>query len=280
MLAIKAHQPFSQSGWWFEPKWDGYRAIISVGRDFHIFSRRGQDLAVWYPSLKAIQPQLPDPIVLDAELVGWTNGKPRFAALQQRRAERYALIVFDCLYARGRWLVQDSLQKRRDELHRQVRPSGVLVIADGVASRGEYLLAAVEEAGLEGVMAKRLDSPYLPGRRSAAWQKFLLWQTAWVWVTAFVPTVDGVWYWRIEEQQREILKPIGKIRAPRSWTPSNGFGSEQILEKPFLVEVAFRDRTQEGRLRHAQLRRWPTVRENGRDSDSPSRPDSLSPIGD
>ncbi|PSR22841.1 MAG: DNA ligase [Sulfobacillus acidophilus] len=277
MLAITARQPFSGSDWWYETKWDGYRAMISSGRDFHIFSRRGQDLTLRYPGLAAIRHQLPDSIVLDAELVGWIDGKPGFVELQERRAERYVLVAFDCLYARGRWLLQDPLQKRREELRRQVQSSGVLVVSDGVRAQGEYLLAAAKEAGLEGVMAKKLDSPYCPGQRSANWQKFLVQYTSWVWVTDAVRAKDGSWYWTIEEVQDKVLKPVGKMRAPQGWKADRVSEPKHLGQEPFLIEVAYRGRTREGRFRHAQFRQWPTVHESRWDADSPSQSDPLSP---
>lgn len=256
MLGVTAPKPFSRSGWWFETKWDGYRAIISVGREFRVYSRRGHDLTRWYPSIRSARQVLPEDIVLDAELVAWVDGRPAFSELQQKTATQYVLMVFDCLYVQGRWLMQEPLAKRQAQLRRHVQTCGVIVVPDGMEQDGEALFAAIREARLEGVMAKRLDSPYLPGRRSASWQKFLAYRVDWFWVFAVSAAADGTWYWRIGETQDGRMRAVGKVHAPRSWRPA-----AQTVE-PFLAEVQYRERTREGHLRHARLRQWRSHTEN------------------
>lgn len=155
--------------------------------------------------------------------------------------------------------MNDPLAQRHEALRQEVQSTGLMVVADGVATHGEQLLAAVQEADLEGVMAKRLDSPYWPGRRSPMWQKILRHHTGWFWVTAIARAADDTWYWRLGESQGSILKPIGTVRAPTPWRPGAEFDRETILDAPFLVQVQYRERTRAGGLRHARPIRWPMV---------------------
>ena len=250
MLAVTADAPFSRSGWWFETKWDGYRAILSIGREFRAYSRNGHDLQAWYPAIRRAREVLPDDVVLDAELVAWVDGRPQFSRLQQRTADQYLLMVFDCLYADGRWLMQEPLYRRQAILRQRVRSTGMVVLCDGLEEQGEALFSTIAEAGLEGVMAKRMDSPYLPGRRSVTWQKFLVYHADWFWVYAVSRAEDGSWYWHIGDDGDGRLRSVGKVHAPRGWRPDGG------IEDPFLAQVQYRERTREGQLRHARLREW------------------------
>lgn len=275
MLAVTADTPFSRPNWWFETKWDGYRAIVSQGRDFHVYSRRGHDLAAWYPAVREAQKTLPGNIVLDAELVAWVDGRPSFSDLQQKTASSYLLMVFDCLYAAGRWLLHEPLERRQQELRRQVQTAGIVVVADGIEGRGEMFFGAIQDMGLEGVMAKRLDGPYLPGRRSPSWQKFLAYQVEWFWVVAVSQAEDGVWYWSLGEEQQGRIHSVGRVHAPSRWRPAPGSSRITRMAQPFHVEVAYRERTREGHLRHAQIRQWREGGHGGTAADSPSRADSV-----
>lgn len=256
MLAMTADAPFSRAGWWYETKWDGYRAIISVGRQFRIYSRRGHDLLAWYPSLAEARHHLPGGMVFDAELVAWQDGRPVFSALQQRAADHYLLMVFDCLYAEGRWLTQEPLKRRLELLHHHVSTNGLVVVSDGIEARGEAYFRAISDMGLEGVMAKRLDSVYVPGRRSPLWQKFLALQTGWFWVVAVQQAADGTWYWHLGDRRASRVVSVGKVRAPSGW---RGPSDSDPLTDPFRVEVEYREMTREGHLRHARIRQWQPV---------------------
>ncbi|MCL5117136.1 MAG: DNA ligase [Firmicutes bacterium] len=281
MLAVTAPAPFSRPGWWFETKWDGYRAIISAGPQFRIYSRRGHDLLRWYPALAEARAHVPEDVVLDAELVAWVDGRPDFAALQQRRAPHYLLMVFDCLYAGGRWLMHEPLEHRLRVLHDRVKTTGLVVVSDGVAEEGEAYWKAIRDLELEGVMAKRLDSGYFPGRRSPVWQKFLALRIEWLWVVAAQQAQDGTWYWHVADRTGTRFNGVGKVHAPAAWYPPSGPGGPEQMLKPFTVEVEYRERTREGHLRHARVRQWPQERAGGiLTEDSTPGPHPVSGCGD
>jgi bifunctional non-homologous end joining protein LigD len=199
MLATRGALP-TDGGWGYEFKWDGLRAIACVDEDgLRLLTRNRTDVTQTYPELDALRAMLSDRrAVLDGEIVvlGRT-GVPSFAALQQRmrtpvptaaavRANPARFYVFDLLHLDGTDLTPLPYVERRDALQR-------LAIAGDVADTPPYwsgdagpaVLDAAGELGLEGVIAKRLESPYQPGRRSPDWIKVPLTNTVEVIVAGY-----------------------------------------------------------------------------------------------
>ncbi|MCU1459819.1 MAG: ligD [Actinomycetia bacterium] len=187
MLAVPGGLPDPEAGWAFEVKWDGLRAVTYVGGDaVHIRNRRGIDIAPRYPELAGIGAALEGHrAILDGEIVVFDDkGRPSFGRVQQRmhvsnprqwerlRVEVPAVLVaFDVMWLDGESMLDVPYLDRRAAL------AGLGI--DGPSWRapahhlgnGKALLAEVAAQGLEGLMAKRVDSVYTPGRRSSAWQK-------------------------------------------------------------------------------------------------------------
>lgn len=186
MLAKPGALPRRPEEWAFEVKWDGVRAMVrsQPGR-IHLFSRAGNDITAAYPELRPLNRQLSShEAILDGEVVAFDDdGRPSFQALQSRMHARGAqvkrlaerrpvtLMLFDVVWLDGHALVDRPWSERRaaledlglDGVHWQTPPAYV--------GQGEALLAATAEQGLEGVIAKRTDAVYRPGRRSDAWIK-------------------------------------------------------------------------------------------------------------
>jgi bifunctional non-homologous end joining protein LigD len=195
--------PADQEGWAFEPKWDGYRALAhSVGGGLALRSRNGVDMAGWFPELAGLAGALGDHAgVLDGEVVAVDDdGRPSFGALQQRMAGRggrrrgpaVTYLVFDVLWLDGRLLTGLPYVERRRVLEglEVAGPSWQTVAS--FTGTGTALLAATREQGLEGVVAKRLQSVYLPGRRTRNWLKTKHYQRETFLVGGFVPDDDQV----------------------------------------------------------------------------------------
>ena len=161
-------------GWTFEPKWDGYRAIVTVsGGEARLTSRRGNDLTERFrEAARAAERGLRSAdAVVDGEIAALDeNGRSSFSLLQQG-AGTLALVLFDVLEVDGESLVHEPLSSRRRRLEALVdtRKGGIFVSPH--FDDGQALLKAAEDQGLEGVVAKKLDSPYQPGRRSTDWRK-------------------------------------------------------------------------------------------------------------
>ena len=165
--------------WAFEMKWDGYRALATVtaGADgdpvLRLASRNGQDLTRTYPELAPLAGQVRGdlPVVLDAEVVALDGrGRPDFRRLQQH-AGAVDLMVFDVLQVGDRSLLHAPYDERRallEEVLAAERPVHVPPAFDGDL---DAALETSRRLRLEGVMAKRRTSTYLPGRRSRQWLK-------------------------------------------------------------------------------------------------------------
>ncbi len=185
MLA-RIGQPFDSDEHLFELKWDGVRAVSYVdAAGLRMHGRRRRDLAGRYPEL-AFLARLPAGTVLDGELVVLRDdGRPDFRAVLSREnasparvaaaARRHPVVyvVFDMLYEDDRALLSLPLVERRERLAALVAATAEprLMLSEAVPGRGLRLFEAARERELEGVVAKRADSPYLPGERTDAWQK-------------------------------------------------------------------------------------------------------------
>ena len=198
MLATKADRPFDDERWWFEVKWDGYRAIVGAeqGR-IRARSRRGLDLLGPFPEVATVE--VPDGVVVDGEIVAFDEeGRPSFSLLQRRTGFGGAgtgakvgvnLVVFDLLFHGGS-VVDLPYEERRGMLGKLELPSPIIV-PDPTPTHGIGLFEAVREQGLEGIVAKRLGSRYLPGRRSEDWLKISLRHTLRAVVGGYLPGEGG-----------------------------------------------------------------------------------------
>jgi len=161
--------------WTYEIKLDGYRleAVRSGGKTT-LYSRRKNVLNKKFPYIVAALDYLPDGTVIDGELVALhPDGRPNFNMLQNfRSAEAHIhYYAFDILVHKNKDLTQLPLSKRREILHSVVKQSDH-VVHSAVSNRpAKEMLAFVREHGLEGVIAKRADSVYEPGKRSGLWNK-------------------------------------------------------------------------------------------------------------
>ncbi len=193
MLAESADAAVTDPAWQYEPKVDGYRVLAFIDHDRVVLrSRRGLDYTAIFPDVAAeLGRQLVSTMVLDGEIIALgADGRPSFDALQDRaqvktareiaaaeRAAPTAYVCFDLLHFAGVSLRAASYETRRRYLEQCLLPSSrvQLVHADDDAGA---LYAAALASGFEGIMAKRRDSPYLPGKRSKSWLKIKSTQSA------------------------------------------------------------------------------------------------------
>jgi bifunctional non-homologous end joining protein LigD len=171
MLATAAASPPHGDEWAYEMKWDGYRAIVqALGGRLRIASRRGLDATARYPELAPLADAAGvDDLVLDGELVVLDEaGRPSFAAIQQHR-DAATLMIFDVLRVDGRDVMPLSWGERRGFLERLALRGPTWETPPVVAGDADAALATAHELGLEGIVAKRIDAPYRPGRRTTAW---------------------------------------------------------------------------------------------------------------
>src|SRR5215210_3376237 len=176
MLATLAKDVPSGSGWEFEVKWDGYRAIVDVKTgEATLSSRRGNDLTARFGSVaKAIERAIKTPdCVLDGEVCALDEeGRATFSAMQQGKSgTRYVFVAFDVLEVEGESLVERPLTERRQRLQALLDRRNRTVQLSESFDDGRALYKAAQEQGFEGIMAKRVESRYLPGKRTRDWLK-------------------------------------------------------------------------------------------------------------
>jgi bifunctional non-homologous end joining protein LigD len=187
MKAVTGSLPTDETGWAFEIKWDGVRVLSAIDAGHvRLRSSRGNDITGRYPELQGLSDALAErAVVLDGEVVTFDeDGRPSFGRLQTRmhvasaaevrkRAETVPItyVVFDLLHLDDHDVMPLPYVDRRRLLTELLPEDGCWIVPAHRESDGAALLDAVAERGLEGVMAKRIDSPYLPGKRSSSWIK-------------------------------------------------------------------------------------------------------------
>ena len=293
MLATAGSLPSDDSGWAYEMKWDGLRALayISAGA-VRLSSRSTRDITHAYPELVGLAGAVnAEQAVLDGEIVAFGGSDwPEFEALQQRMnissaAQARALVAsnpvtylaFDLLWLDGRPLLDRQYVERRKLLtglglgqgRWQVPPSFV-------GESGADVQAVSRQHNLEGVMAKRLQSRYEPGRRSTAWRKIKNvhrqevviggWKpgeggrTGWIGSLLVGVYSDGelVYCGHVgtgfsQETLRMLGQRLGRLRRASSpfsaQSPVEDPRSAQWVEPVLVADVEFAGWTRSGRLR-------------------------------
>ena len=176
MLATLAEDVPRGAGWVFEVKWDGYRAIATVaGSEVTLTSRNGNDLTARFAHVaKEIAKAVKTPdCVLDGEVCALDEaGRSSFSAMQQGKAGTpLVYYVFDVLEAEGEPVVDLPLVERRKRLEKLLDKRNRTVRLSESFDDGAALLQAAKEQHLEGIIAKRLDSRYMQGKRTRDWLK-------------------------------------------------------------------------------------------------------------
>jgi len=166
--------------WAFEGKWDGYRLLLEADHGaVRLRSRSGRDVTKEYPQLQSLAAGLVDHhVVLDGEAVVLNkSGVPSFNEMQNRgRGTRVQFWAFDLLYLDGRALLRAKYEDRR-KLLETLSAAGNLIVPKLLRGDGAEAVEHSREHGWEGVVAKKRDSSYQPGRRSTAWIKDKHWNT-------------------------------------------------------------------------------------------------------
>ena len=186
MLASSG-RPFDSRDYLFEIKWDGIRALALFGHQkVRLQGRKLTDSTKRYPEIVDSLQQLPGEAVLDGEIVVFDGGKPSFEKALERelvgspdkiafRARRIPAIymAFDLLYLDGEALLDQPLITRRRHLSKLLegRQTGCVLESTFILEHGKAYYQEVVDQGLEGIVAKVLESPYQPGKRTQHWVK-------------------------------------------------------------------------------------------------------------
>jgi ATP-dependent DNA ligase len=169
--------PEQPGAWRYEPKWDGFRGVLeNDGGELALWSRNGRPLLRYFPELRAVGEHLPPHSALDGEIVIARDGKLDFDAMQMRlhpaesRVRKLSaeipatFVAFDLLLWKGKKVHEQPIEQRRAELERVADGIALSPVSDDVAQGREWL-QTLQAAGFDGVIAKKLGLPYLPGSR-------------------------------------------------------------------------------------------------------------------
>jgi ATP-dependent DNA ligase len=274
-------------GWQYEPKWDGFRGILeNDGGELALWSRKERPLLRYFPELRPLGDLLPPHSALDGEIVIARDGVLDFDSMQMRlhpaesRVRKLAaeipaeFIVFDVLLWDGKPVYELPLEQRRKELERVAKGFRLSPYTDDPETAGEWL-DTFEAAGLDGVIAKRTDLPYMPGSREAV-TKVKPYKTADVVVVGVRwkarPThlatlllglyrddgeVDYVGSAAVGAKRHaeilKLIKPLLKDAPDRRFSEPNRWGTgelEEMAVRPELVAEVRYDKVQGNRFRH------------------------------
>jgi bifunctional non-homologous end joining protein LigD len=298
MLAVLREQlPVDRDAYGYEFKWDGVRATVYVdGGRARVLSRNDRDVTPSYPELRDLAESLGSrQVVLDGEIVAFDGaGRPSFETLQSRmhvtnsaQVRRLmthtpvTFLVFDVLHLDGRSLLDEPYVERRRLLEAMNLAGPSWQTPPHFDGDGDAVLAASKAQGLEGVVAKRLDSRYFPGKRSDCWLKVKNLRTQEVVIGGWkpgagrragaigslllgVPGPDGLEFVGhvgtgfTDKMLRELeaqLAPLERDDAPFATTvPREHARAARWVEPSVVGEVVFGEWTREGRLRHPAWR--------------------------
>jgi bifunctional non-homologous end joining protein LigD len=298
MLALTGNvKELGRGDWAFEVKWDGVRAVTYIdGGRVRALTRNDKDLMRAFPELREVGEALGSrPAILDGELVALdANGKPSFGDLQQRlhvtnanevrkRAESIPVtyVVFDVMHLDGRSLLESSYDERRNALASlDVGPTAL--VADSYTEVDPTaMLDGISKMGLEGIVAKRRDSVYSPGRRNGAWVKMKVVRAQEVVIGGWtdgrgersgslgalllgIPSDGGLQYAGkvgtgfdadARTELLRVLTPLARKTSPFDGPLPKAEAAGAHFVRPSVVgEVAFGEWTGNGHLRHTSWR--------------------------
>lgn len=262
--------------WAFETKWDGHRLVVEVDRqELRVRSRAGHLVTDRYPKVAILAEELAEHrVVLDGEVVVFDERGRANMALLQAGSRRAEFVAFDVLYLDGVSLLRKQYTDRRRVLEMLAAKSPSLLVPPRFEGSGAAALRQSREQGVEGVVAKRMESVYLPGKRGRSWVKQRNWRTQEVVIGGWrrsaarpfasllvgIP-VDGelVYAGRVgtgfaDEAMRDLaaqLKPLRRKSSPFSNEMSRTERKEAEWVTPKLTgTVRFMSWTDTGRLWH------------------------------
>lgn len=187
MQPILYPSPFDDINFGFQVKWDGIRIMAHIDNgNVRLFNRRKKDKTLQYFEInKALADYFPTrKLILDGEMVALLDGKPNFNRILRRDLSKDMItikslieripatfVIFDILYLDGRELIDLPFVERNELLKNIVKLKHPIITTDTFLGRGNLLFDIIKKRGLEGIVAKRLDSPYEIGKKSKNWLK-------------------------------------------------------------------------------------------------------------
>lgn len=279
MLAKDNDKPFSHKDWIYEIKWDGYRAIAEINSyGIRLYSRNGNSFEQHYPVIVEELGKLEIEAIFDGEIVVINeNGNPDFQKLQHYDANQHLPIlyyVFDLLEYGGKKLYESPLIQRKELLQSLLPDNPVIKFSDHIEEKGEEFFDLAGERNLEGIMAKKKNSLYYPGKRSPDWLKIKHHQSEEVIIAGFTAPRGGRKHFGAlvlavkegsglkyaghtgsgfdDKLLKEIyskLEPLITDKSPFDEKVKTNMPVKWV-EPNYICEVKFTEWTKDGKLRH------------------------------
>lgn len=274
---------FDSDDYFYEIKWDGFRAISLVEEnDFRFFSRNKLDFRKSFAEFDFLR-QLPKGVVIDGELVALKNDKPNFQLLLQRFRNKLVkvnhsfvtvYVVFDILYRDYQAVLNEDLFSRREMLQETIAKiqDERLIFSDGIRGQGKAFHEQAVAQGLEGIIAKKINSAYLPGKRTDAWIKIKKHQQIFCSIIGFLPKdkrdfkslllatdIDGVLTYvgnvgsgfnlKLRQQINDILWQEGLQQKAPIVPCDPGRSGAIFMQSGYYCKISFLEFTDDGILR-------------------------------
>lgn len=281
MLAVLVDKPFDRENWIFEIKWDGYRAIAEIAKgNVQLYSRNLLSFNEKFPTLVKSLQRLKGDMVLDGEIVLLdSNGLPQFQLLQNylnsgESGGALKYCVFDILYYRGHDLRSLPLLQRKQILKEVIESISApnLTYSDYVKEKGIDFFNEASKSGVEGIMGKDAESPYI-AKRSSHWVKTKTLKRQEVVIAGFTKPrggrkfigslivgiyknkvltyaghVGGGFSQKSLEEMHRLLKPLVVEKCPFRNKPKTNMAATWVKPK-LICEVSFQEWTGEGIMR-------------------------------
>ncbi len=285
MIPTLFSRPFDSQEHIFEVKWDGIRCLSYVtGNKVRLQSRSLRDITQQFPELSALSEKIEGKnAVVDGELcVLNESGKPDFAGIQKRIRTRKSAsieylsqqipatyILWDILYCDGKDMRREGLLKRRRLLTARVKPQPGIIIPSYITGEGNSLFAVIKENNLEGMVAKKIGSPYLH-KRSRLWLKIKTFREISCLIGGYLPgpplsllagaynsSGDLLYLGKIERGLSSSEKELLQKKLPRfikSTSPFSNYEGQAVWVEPQnVLRIRYLELTPNLRLRHASI---------------------------
>lgn len=289
-MATLVDKPFDEAGWSYEIKWDGYRAVALVNEgEVNLLSRNDKSFNKKFYPITASLEKFKINTVIDGEVVVLNeHGIANFGSLQNWRSEadgELIYYVFDILYLNGEDLKDLPLSKRRAMLKRHLPASGNIRLSEDFNTTATDFLANASRMGMEGIMAKKIDSTYAEGERSRSWLKIKANKrhevviggytrnegSSKIFSSLLVGVYEGAKLHYIgkigtgfkEETQQKILAKMSKLKSakvpfieepdinkPSRFQPNPPKAKATWLKPQLVCEVSYAEITGDGVMRH------------------------------
>ncbi|MEO8819653.1 MAG: DNA ligase D [Ginsengibacter sp.] len=290
MLATLVDKPFDKPGWIYEVKWDGYRAIAFIKNGKAKLSSRNSKSfdEKFYPIYDELKTFRID-AVLDGEIVSVNkNGLADFSSLQGWRSEADGALVyyvFDILWYDGKDLMELPLNQRREILKSVLPHSETIKLSENFETNGMEFFKLAQEMSLEGIMAKKAESLYFPGKRSKDWLKIKTQQRQEVVIGGFTKNENSSKLFssllvgvfknkkltftgkigtgftaKLQKELMEKFEPLvtsdcpfknkPDVNQPSRFRPNPPIAKATWIKPELIAEVSFREMTRDGVMRH------------------------------